>query len=256
MTGPGRVDLSWGPASNEGSGVEADQIIGNGAALASVEAPTTTFADTTVAAETQYDYQVLAVDGAGNQSPPSNGVTVTTPVVTEFQLGFRPVADATVKQQLAKKNFGSARTLDVDADPLVASYLRFDVSGTGGRPVVSATLRLRATNSSDAGGTLHRVTNTTWSESSINWKKQPAADAGAVGQLGPVAAGQTYEADVNRLRDRRRERQPAPRRCLRLQFRRGFYASGADRDRGRLSAALTRRIAVPEHRLRRNPYPS
>ncbi|MGH3576439.1 MAG: metallophosphoesterase, partial [Mycobacterium sp.] len=72
------VDLSW-TASTDVTGVVSYDITRNGAVIASTSGTGTTYADKTVAPSTAYQYSVVARDGAGNASPPSGVVAVTTP---------------------------------------------------------------------------------------------------------------------------------------------------------------------------------
>jgi hypothetical protein len=48
------------------------------------------------------------------------------------------------------------------------------VSGIGSRTIVSAKLRVFAVDPSNNGGSLHRVTSTSWSEAGIKWTNQPS----------------------------------------------------------------------------------
>ena len=79
--GPTRVTLTWSAATDAESGVTSYRIYRDGAFRAS--STTTTFADTTVVANTQYTYQVSAVNGAGLEGGRSGPVTVTTPRVVD-----------------------------------------------------------------------------------------------------------------------------------------------------------------------------
>jgi chitodextrinase len=79
--GPTRVTLTWSAATDPESGVASYRIYRNGAVRAT--STTTTFADTTVVANTQYSYQVSAVNGAGLESARSAAVNVTTPRVAD-----------------------------------------------------------------------------------------------------------------------------------------------------------------------------
>lgn len=68
------VSLSWN-ASSDNLGVTGYQIKRNGALLATV--PGTGYADSGLAAETTYTYEVLAIDAAGNVSDPASVSTAT-----------------------------------------------------------------------------------------------------------------------------------------------------------------------------------
>jgi chitodextrinase len=72
------VDLAW-TASTDNVGVTGYNVLRNGAVIATVGGSTTTYADTSVAANASYTYTVTAFDAAGNVSQPSNSLTLTTP---------------------------------------------------------------------------------------------------------------------------------------------------------------------------------
>jgi chitodextrinase len=71
-----KVDLSW-TASTDNVGVTRYEVFRNGNSVGSTT--TTTFSDTSVAANTSYTYTVKAWDAAGNPSTSSSGLPVTTP---------------------------------------------------------------------------------------------------------------------------------------------------------------------------------
>lgn len=72
------VHLSW-TAATDANGIAGYDITRNGAPLTSVAGSVISYSDTTAAANTQYTYQVVTRDPAGNVSAPSNIATVTTP---------------------------------------------------------------------------------------------------------------------------------------------------------------------------------
>ena len=73
---PGLISLSW-VASSDASGIDHYQILRDGNPIGTASG--TSFSDQSVAATTTYSYQVVALDGAGNQSQPSNTTSITTP---------------------------------------------------------------------------------------------------------------------------------------------------------------------------------
>src|SRR6185295_4181814 len=78
-----RIDVSWSASTDTGgSGVAGYRIFrdGAGAVLATVNAPATTYADSGLAANTQYSYAVRAFDVAGNESVSSTAANATTQV--------------------------------------------------------------------------------------------------------------------------------------------------------------------------------
>jgi hypothetical protein len=72
------VTLSWSAASDP-SGIAGYDVVRDGTQIGSVPGNTTSFFDGGVAPNTTYQYQVRARDGAGNPSPLSTALPVTTP---------------------------------------------------------------------------------------------------------------------------------------------------------------------------------
>jgi chitodextrinase/uncharacterized Ntn-hydrolase superfamily protein len=71
------TDLSWSP-STDNIGVTGYDIYEGAGVIGS--SPTTSFNVTGLSPETNYSFTVIAKDAAGNESPPSNSVAVTTDV--------------------------------------------------------------------------------------------------------------------------------------------------------------------------------
>ena len=122
-----------------------------------------------------------------SEPPPPTEITVT------------PSDDATVKEASPSAVFGSASSLEIDANTDKGFLLRFDVSGIGASSVANATLRLYNTNFSPFGGEFHIVTDTAWSEGTVTWDTAPAGDGGLLGSLGTVQPGNWYTLDVTPL---------------------------------------------------------
>lgn len=79
-----QVNLSWNASTDSGGpGVANYTITRNGTQVATVTAPTITYADKTVVANTSYTYLINAVDTAGKKSPDSTTAQVTTPAVVD-----------------------------------------------------------------------------------------------------------------------------------------------------------------------------
>ena len=68
-----QIELSWNP-SQDNVGVVAYEIVRNGGAVGNSKA--TKWADSTWIAGATYTYSIVALDQAGNKSPPSNSATV------------------------------------------------------------------------------------------------------------------------------------------------------------------------------------
>ncbi len=79
---PSRVTLSWAPSTDAGTGVGGYEVLRGGSAVATVDAPATSFEDAAVTAGTAYTYNVRALDRATppNASAQSAPASVTTPV--------------------------------------------------------------------------------------------------------------------------------------------------------------------------------
>jgi len=77
---PTSVALTWSAATDTGgSGLAGYRIFRNGSSTPLATVSTTSYSDTTVAANTSYTYTVKARDGAGNESLASSAASVTTP---------------------------------------------------------------------------------------------------------------------------------------------------------------------------------
>jgi len=73
------IALSWGASTDTGgSGLAGYNVYRNGSATPTAQTTGTTFTDTGLTANTTYTYTVKARDGAGNLSPNSNQISVTT----------------------------------------------------------------------------------------------------------------------------------------------------------------------------------
>jgi Calx-beta domain-containing protein/calcineurin-like phosphoesterase family protein/Big-like domain-containing protein len=114
-------------------------------------------------------------------------------------LTFTPSADATIKAGWPSKNYGLATTLEVDSTPDEAFLMKFSVAGLAGRPVTSAQLRLFDLSGSIRGGDIHRVADTTWSETAVTWNNAPQYDQPVVASLPVVKFSLWYSVDVASL---------------------------------------------------------
>ena len=188
------IDLSWGKSTDD-SGIDHYVVVRDGTEIDTVPSGTNAtyvYSDTGVAPGSTHTYVVRAVDLAGNPSPDSNSAAATAPNT----LTFTAVADTWVQDTTSTTNYGAQPSFGVDGSPVKHVLLRFDVTGLGGRPVLSAKLRLYCVDPSSVGGEFHRVADTSWNESTVTWNTAPAADPGVLGTLGSVQVGNWYELDV------------------------------------------------------------
>lgn len=188
-----RVELKWTAATDD-VGVTGYRVYRDGAMVGTV-GTATSYPDTTARAGVTYDYQVRAVDAAGNESGPSETRTVTTPVT----LRLAPVADARVEQANPGSSYGTSTTLRTDggSDPDVETYLRFEVTGVT-RPLQGAKLRLRSATGTVDGPAV-RSTGWTGLETALTWNNRPAAASDPVGDKGAIGSSAWVEYDVRTL---------------------------------------------------------
>ena len=120
-----------------------------------------------------------------------------SPAPSHSEPPLTPPPTADMKNTLTWSTFGSTTTLLVDGSPAARTYLKFPVTGIGTKTIVSAKLQLYAVDPSDTGGRLHRVSSSSWTESTLRWVTAPAYDAAVVGTFGAVVANAWYELDVD-----------------------------------------------------------
>ena len=189
---PTEVDLSWSPSADT-SGIAGYKIVRSGVQIGTSAG--TSYKDLSVQAATTYTYVVKAYDGAGNESAPSNGVTITTPAPPSTLL-FTPTGDTYVEADTPATVYGTSTQIIADNSPIKHLLVKFNVSGLNGKTVTSAKLRLYCVDPSNFGGDFHAVPDTTWNETTVNWNTAPVAASASLGTLGAVASGSWYEVDV------------------------------------------------------------
>ena len=99
------------------------------------------------------------------------------------------VADAYVRADKARSNFGKATGIRVDRDPVATGFVRFQVSVPAGETVTQATLKVFPMESSGSGFSVHRVADNSWSETTINYSNAPRVGS-------RVAASGAYSGDA------------------------------------------------------------
>jgi hypothetical protein len=193
-----RVNLRWAPASDDVA-VTRYAVLRNGTQIARPSA--TSYADNGVQAGVTYKYTVRAQDSAGNTSPDSTPVSVTTPTASAATrtLTFQPSDDATIVRGSGSTNFGTATSLTANASPRRDFLLKFGVTGIGTGTVLNAQLRMYGADPSNNGGNFHRVGDVSWAESSVTWNTAPAGDAAVLGAIASIGANNAYDLDVTPL---------------------------------------------------------
>ena len=128
-----------------------------------------------------------------------DGSTTTTAVPPESaNVTFAPAADATISMDSPTWNRGSSSRIVADGSPVQDALLRFDVN-TGGCAITHAVLNVtvdsRLNSGSRSGGVFH-ISDTSWTESDVNWSNAPLPGV-VVATLGDVVAGTTYDVDLS-----------------------------------------------------------
>ncbi len=191
--GATRADLAW-DAATDNTGVTSYDVYRDGARLTTVTG--TTYADLTVSARTTYTYTVRAKDAAGNVSPDSAPGVVTTPMGTSTTVTVTPAHDATLMKDFPTVNYGNAVALEADNSPVKSFLTKFTVTGTAGKRIDKAVLRLYVSNASNSGGVFRATTSTSWSQGTVTWATAPVADGVSLGTVPSVTAGRWVEVNL------------------------------------------------------------
>lgn len=129
-------------------------------------------------------------------TPPSTPAPTPTPTPPPGTvLTFTATHDAFIRPDLQDTKFGKAVTLETDNNPVKHFLIKFNVSGTSGKQILGAKIRLFARDSSDHGGDFYKALSNSWNED-VTWKNAPAAGTTLIASLGAVSSGIWYEADV------------------------------------------------------------
>jgi hypothetical protein len=144
---------------------------------------------------TTYAYTVKAFDPANHLSAASEAVSATT--LSTVTLTLTSVADAYVDASAPDANSGKSSKLKMDSTPAVQIYLRFEVPKLSGN-VVSATLRVYANSTSNAGHDVYAVTQNNWDEAVIAYNSAPQL-GGLIGSSGPFEKDTWVSVDVTSL---------------------------------------------------------
>jgi hypothetical protein len=105
-----------------------------------------------------------------------------------------PTDDTYVRLSKPNSNFGSATSLQGDADSLKHILLKFNVSAVSGT-ITSARLRLFCTDSSPSGGDIH-LADSSWSEGAVTWNNRPSHNPAIEASFGAVSRSNWYELDL------------------------------------------------------------
>lgn len=134
---------------------------------------------------------------------PTTTTTTTSTTTTTRPASLAVTVDSDVSVRIGDGTaFGTRPLLEVDNSPVKRAFLRIVVSGTGGRPVTVARLRLQVATvdsaGSDSKGRLHRAA-CEWSETTLTGttQPQPVIDAAVLAApAGAATQGQVVDFDL------------------------------------------------------------
>lgn len=92
-------------------------------------------------------------------------------------------------------NLGTIDSLQL-ASPGKHAYLKFVVSGTAGKQIISAKLKLNVGSDGTVDGPAIYSTSNSWTETGITYNNRPAAVGSVIKDLGAMSARTQYEIDV------------------------------------------------------------
>ncbi len=138
----------------------------------------------------------VAFSPAATARPPLRPEAISPTSAAGFK--FVPDADAYVSAAKPKANYGGTTRLKADSTPTTDTYLRFAGGNLTGQ-VTRATLWLYAVTGSDAGYTIHAVSDATWKESSITYANAPVISPSPVGSAPAYSSGAWTTVDVTSI---------------------------------------------------------
>jgi hypothetical protein len=192
--GPAQVNLSWS-ASSDNVALAGYTLYRDGAVLTTVSGSTLAYTDFTAQPQTSYAYSVDAYDAAGNHSAQSDPATVTTPAMPA-SMTFGVQADTYVNSGSPSTNYGSLTVFRLlNSTSIYRGYLRFNVQGLAGAPIVRARLLIYTTTNSSVGISALSVADNSWGETTINNNNSPAMGP-SIASSGAITANNWLTIDV------------------------------------------------------------
>lgn len=132
--------------------------------------------------------------------PPAHADAAVGGNVGGDSVSFRPVGDAHVVAERARRRTGDHRVLKVSRRALHrTAYVKFRVSGVpAGAGAVDARLQLTSAGRATAPVKVHIVRDTTWSQQRLTYQRRPAVGR-AIGTVRSAAPHTTRQVEVNSL---------------------------------------------------------
>jgi hypothetical protein len=172
----------------------------NGSTLDSGVIPCTPITPTATPTATATSTSIPLPTNTPTATPTSVSLPTSTPTATSTttvsqSITFTPDADTYVNAGSTGTNYGTSIALRADASPDVHSYLRFSVSGLGGKTISKARLMIFANSSLTQGINAVAVTDNTWGEVTMNYTNAPPL-GGTLATSGAIATGSWVTLDV------------------------------------------------------------
>ncbi len=187
VSGDDEVQLTWS-GSTDDTGVDrydVYRLAAPGDALTAAarvgSTATLSLSDSGVPAG-EWHYRVVAVDAAGNESPPSDSASAVVLGSGPVEVTVDVTDDAWVDANDPTRNRGNAWALSSDGSPEQAAFLRFDVpAAPPGRTLDAASLSMSTTEASWSGSADDHFVSLTdgsgWSESGLVFGNKPGRGA-------------------------------------------------------------------------------
>ncbi len=191
-TGPAPLPVAFDGTGSTGAGLTYAWDFGDpgsgSANASSLSKPSHTFAGAG-----SYQVKLTVSNGNGTSTSLPTTITVTPPTVGT-SIVLPPAADAQVYGSSPNTNYGALATIrtreNSGTSGTYRSYLKFNVTGTGGS-VTGVKLRLYVTDASPNTQSVHRISDTTWTETGLRWSNAPPI-VGTPLASGPAPTANTY----------------------------------------------------------------
>lgn len=152
------------------------------------------------------DAILATVDVSGIAGVPVSTATPTATTTPSQIVSFTPTDDTRVYSPFPDNSYGTSSSLfaRTNTSDTFNSYLKFEVNGLSA-PIQRATLRLYATDGSQAGGgSVYQVSNNynfqsvafPWTENGLTWNNAPPISGNPISTAGNVAPNTWVEYDV------------------------------------------------------------
>ena len=200
------VTLTWVDNATAEAGFVIRRRVGP-AAFATIATPganVVTYTDTTAVAGQTYDYQVTAVNAAG-ESAASNTATAATQAQPTQTVTSPVTDDVTVRNgSYANTNYGNdfENWVKVGGTGYERqAYLKFDINTLTAGQIQNAKLRLygslSSTESTNLTFNIKAVNSTTWDEDTLTWNNKPSVGSTLASVVIPDDTKRWYEIDIS-----------------------------------------------------------